>query len=97
MEKKRELIVSVTAKDCKFDYIRGSGKGGQKKNKTVRCTHLASGASGFCEEHREQHRNKQLAFEKWQRRKFLKHGFILNIAGELEYWIISKKSRKGNA
>ena len=53
----RELLFSVTAKDCRFDYYRGSGAGGQHRNKTesaVRCTHLASGAVGQAEDHREQ-------------------------------------------
>lgn len=63
----RELLFSVTAKDCRFDYYRGSGKGGQKRNKTssaVRCTHLASGAVGQAEDTRSQQRNKQIAFRR---------------------------------
>jgi protein subunit release factor B len=61
----KELLFSVTADDCRFDYYRGSGAGGQKRNKTssaVRCTHLASGAVGQAEDHRSQHENKRLAF-----------------------------------
>ncbi len=61
------LLFSVTAKDCRFDYYRGSGKGGQKKNKTssaVRCTHIASGAVGQAEDTRSQPQNKRLAFER---------------------------------
>ena len=63
----KELLFSVTAKDCRFDYYRGSGAGGQHRNKTesaVRCTHIASGAVGQAEDHREQPRNKKLAFER---------------------------------
>lgn len=63
----RELLFSVTDKDCRWDYFRGSGKGGQKRNKTssgVRCTHIASGAVGVSDETRSQHRNKRLAFAK---------------------------------
>jgi len=63
--KNRELLFSVTAVDCRWDYYRGSGAGGQHRNKTssaVRCTHLASGAVGQAEDSRSQHENKQLAF-----------------------------------
>jgi protein subunit release factor B len=62
-----ELLFSVTASDCQFDYFRGSGKGGQKRNKTssgVRCTHIESGAVGVSDETRSQHQNKQIAFNK---------------------------------
>lgn len=45
--KERKPILSVTKKDCRWDYYVGSGKGGQKRNRTsncVRCTHIDSGA-----------------------------------------------------
>ena len=63
----KELLFSVTAADCRFDYYRGSGKGGQKRNKTssaVRCVHIASGAMGQAEDSRSQHDNKKLAFKR---------------------------------
>jgi len=63
----RELLFSVGAADCRFDYFRGSGKGGQKRNKTcsaVRCTHLASGAVGRSDDTRSQHRNRVMAFKR---------------------------------
>jgi len=63
----KELLFSVRAKDCRFDYYRGSGKGGQKRNKTcsaVRCTHLASGAVGQSDDTRSQHKNKRIAFRR---------------------------------
>lgn len=50
----REPIVTVTAADCRWDYYRGSGAGGQHRNKTssaVRCTHEPSGAVGQSEGH----------------------------------------------
>jgi len=65
--KKRKLLFSVGAADCRFDYFRGSGKGGQKRNKTssaVRVTHIASGAVGRSDDTRSQHRNKQIAFKR---------------------------------
>ena len=61
----KELLFSVTASDCEFNYYRGTGKGGQKRNKTssaVRCTHKASGAVGQSDDTRSQHQNKVLAF-----------------------------------
>lgn len=60
-----ELLFSVTEADCRWDYFRGSGKGGQKRNKTesgVRCTHVASGAVGQSDDTRSQHKNKRIAF-----------------------------------
>ena len=64
---KREILFSVTASDCRFDYFKGTGKGGQKRNKTesgVRCTHLDSGAVGKSDDTRSQHQNKRIAFER---------------------------------
>lgn len=61
----RQHLVSVGAKDCRWDYFRGSGAGGQKKNKTasaVRCTHTESKAVGQASDTRSQLKNKQLAF-----------------------------------
>jgi protein subunit release factor B len=63
--KKRELLFSVTAKDCRWDYLKASSKGGQKANKTsvgVRCTHKTSGAVGKCVAYRSQWHNKREAF-----------------------------------
>ena len=68
----KELLFSVTAKDCRFDYMRGTGAGGQKRNKTeskVRCTHIASGAVAESDETRDQHKNKQIAFRKMSETK----------------------------
>ena len=63
----KELLFSVTAKDCDWDYFKGTGAGGQKRNKTssaVRCTHRASGAVGRSEESRHQSENRQIAFKR---------------------------------
>lgn len=64
-KKNKRRWFSVTAKDCKFQTYRGSGNGGQKRNKTdsaVRCIHPPSGAVGSCEVHKEQKYNKREAF-----------------------------------
>ena len=58
-------IVRVTAKDCRWDYFKASGAGGQKRNKTssaVRCTHDPSGAVGTASDTRSQSKNRELAF-----------------------------------
>lgn len=58
-------IHSVTADDCEWDFSRGSGKGGQKRNKTstkARCKHPPSGAIGVSDDTRDQHKNKRAAF-----------------------------------
>jgi hypothetical protein len=63
----KELLFSVTAKDCEWSYTKGTGSGGQKKNKTssaVHCMHRPSGAHGYNEASRSQHDNKVQAFEK---------------------------------
>lgn len=62
-----KLIFSITSKECEWDYFRGSGNGGQKKNKTssaVRCSHKPSGAVGQAQDARSQHENKILAFRR---------------------------------
>jgi peptide chain release factor 1 len=61
------LLFSVTANDCEWQYVRGSGKGGQKRNKTsskVRCVHPPSNAVGVDDTTRSQHQNKRNAFMK---------------------------------
>jgi peptide chain release factor 1 len=65
MTKEKTLILSVSEKDCEFSYARGTGKGGQKRNKTstaARCKHIPSGAVGFSDDTRNQHENKRIAF-----------------------------------
>lgn len=65
--KERKLIFSVTAKDCEWSYTKGTGAGGQKRNKTssaVHCHHRPSGAHGYSEASRSQHDNKRDAFVK---------------------------------
>lgn len=67
MAKTRELLFSVTARDCEWSYTKGTGAGGQKRNKTssaVHCHHRPSGAHGYSEASRSQHDNKRDAFVK---------------------------------
>lgn len=68
----RKRLFTVTAKDCVWAYSRGSGAGGQKRNKTssaARCTHEASGAMGYAEDTRSQSQNRQIAFGRMARTK----------------------------
>lgn len=63
----KRLWFSITAKDCTFQDKRGSGKGGQKKNKTsnaIQCFHAPSGAMGESEDGRSQTHNRHLAFKR---------------------------------
>ena len=63
----KELLFSVTEKDFIFKFTRGTGKGGQKRNKTSSagyCTHKESGAAGYSDATRSQHQNKVDAFTK---------------------------------
>lgn len=59
--------MTLTADNFVWSYTKGSGAGGQKRNKTssaVHCTHAASGAHGYSEGSRSQHDNRREAFER---------------------------------
>ena len=74
--KERKLLFSVTAKDCDWSYTKGTGAGGQKRNKTssaVHCHHRPSGAHGYSEASRSQHDNKRDAFVKMANTKEFQH------------------------
>lgn len=57
----------MTSKDFDEKHIRGSGPGGQHRNKTstgIRLTHRASGAVAEATEHKSQEQNRR---EAWKR------------------------------
>lgn len=61
----RQLMFSVTIKDCEVQTFRSGGKGGQNQNKRdtgVRIIHHPSGARGEARDERSQLQNKRLAF-----------------------------------
>lgn len=63
----KEILFSVTASDCTWQYFTAGGKGGQHQNKTAsacRVVHKDSGAVGESREHKSQHQNKKAAFER---------------------------------
>jgi protein subunit release factor B len=67
METETKPVLTLTASDFVWSYTKGSGAGGQKRNKTssaVHCKHAASGAHGYSEGSRSQHDNKREAFER---------------------------------
>lgn len=67
MNKKKELLFSVTIKDCRVDTFTVGGHGGSGKdtsNTGVRITHPPSGAVGTSTETRSQLHNKQTAFRR---------------------------------
>jgi hypothetical protein len=66
---------------CRFEAMRGSGPGGQKRNKTsskVRVTHVDSGLCAEAGEHREQSRNRQAALGRLR----LTAAFEIRLPGE---------------
>lgn len=72
MQHDKEHLFSVTAADCEWKYTKGSGTGGQKKNKTssaVHCFHRPSGAHGYSEATRSQLANRIDAFTKMAQSK----------------------------
>ena len=79
----KELLFSVSASDCEWSYTRGTGKGGQKKNKTssaVHCMHRPSGAHGYSEASRSQLDNRREAFRKMAETKEFRHWQKMEIA-----------------
>lgn len=67
MKEPRKPLFSVTAADCEWSYARGSGNGGQARNRSnnaVHCMHRPSGAHGYSEASRSQAENRRDAFVK---------------------------------
>lgn len=63
----RQLMFSVTLKDCEVQTFRCGGNGGQNQNKRdtgVRIIHRESGARGEARDERSQLQNKKLAFRR---------------------------------
>lgn len=59
--------IQISDSDLEWKFCRGSGKGGQNRNKrdtAVRLTHVPTGISVWCEEERSQGKNKDIAYQK---------------------------------
>lgn len=83
---KRELLFSVTRKDCDWQFYRAPGAGGQHKNKkdtACRCIHRESGAVGKCETYRSQSQNKKIAFKRMAESETFKKWHNLECARRL--------------
>ena len=64
LEKAQQL--GVFPQDVDEKFVRGSGKGGQKINKTSSCVwlrHLPTGIEVRCQKHREQSKNRLSAYK----------------------------------
>ena len=97
--KKREKMFSVTAADCEWQTFRGSGDGGQKKQKTssgVRCCHEASGAEGKATDSRHQHINRRTAFERMCNTSEFQSWLKLKIEAGLGHIEIEEATDQGN-
>jgi len=63
---KKALLLGVFPEDIQEQFIRGSGKGGQKVNKTSSCVlvrHEPTGVEVRCQKHREQSKNRLSAYK----------------------------------
>ena len=59
------MATIASRNDFKVERMRGSGPGGQKRNKTdscIRITHIPTGLSEYCCETKSQHQNLKTAF-----------------------------------
>ena len=77
------FTLSKDQKDFIIQPFKGSGKGGQKRNKTMsacRIIHPASGAVSECQEERSFEQNKQKAFERLMEKTEFKNWFEIEKA-----------------
>lgn len=73
MEKKKRYLtnIEILKQEVVVTFYKSSGPGGQRKNKretAVRIYHPSSGITVIATEHRSQAKNKELAFERLQKK-----------------------------
>ncbi len=77
-------------RDCRWEAFRGSGPGGQKRNKTssaVRFVHIPSGIEAVASESRSQARNREFALRRLRHRVILEQRRPVELTGfELPAW-----------
>lgn len=82
--------MNLRKEDCRIETMRGTGSGGQHRNKTdsaCRITHIPTGISAYADERSQKH-SKRLAWEELERR----------LAGlEEEKRAAEKKARRDHA
>lgn len=86
MTKKLLFSLSKSKGDFIVQPFKGSGKGGQKRNKTMSCcriTHPASGAISECQEERSFEQNKKKAFRRLLEKEEFKKWHKLECAKQL--------------
>lgn len=82
---KKELILSLSKEkgDFTIQPFKGSGKGGQKRNKTMsacRIIHPASGTVSECQEERSFEQNKKKAFKRLIKNSKFKAWYKIELA-----------------
>jgi len=92
----KELIYRLTKKDFIIQPFKGSGPGGQHRNKNstaIRIIHPESGAVGECSEHKSQIQNRKEAFHRltkhhkfkvWHAKKVYEHKHSKTLEEEVE-------------
>ena len=63
---KKARALRIFTKDISESFVRGSGSGGQKINKTSSCVllrHIPTGTEVRCQKHREQSKNRLSAYK----------------------------------
>lgn len=64
---RRKKIFSATKKDFRIDWFSGTGAGGQHRNKHQNCcriTHIESGITATCQDHKDRPTNQKIAFSR---------------------------------
>jgi peptide chain release factor 1 len=86
MKKDRELLFTINKDHFKIERTKGSGKGGQNRNKretAIRLTHKATGIQTYCADERSQDQNLKRAFKNLINKKEFKAWLKIETARHL--------------